>query len=91
MTDVCTETLLNEGQIAGISKKCLDALGFLHSQKIIHRDMKSDNVLLSELSYEFSHDSEALIFRFEESLARMDRKHINAQNALAKEENGMTN
>ena len=37
LTDVVTETVLSEGQIAGICKFCLEALDFLHSQEIIHR------------------------------------------------------
>ena len=37
LTDVVTETVLTEGQIAGISKLCLEALDFLHRQEIIHR------------------------------------------------------
>ena len=37
LTDVVTETVLNEGQIAGICKCCLEALEFLHNQDIIHR------------------------------------------------------
>lgn len=46
LTDICTETVLRVPQIAGICAKCVDALAFLHRRGIIHRDIKSDNVLL---------------------------------------------
>ena len=46
LTEVVMETVLDEGQMAAVAKECIAALDFLHFNNIIHRDVKSDNVLV---------------------------------------------
>ncbi|KAJ1647179.1 Protein kinase [Coemansia asiatica] len=48
LTDVIDNNKMNEMQIATVCREVCRGLNHLHKQDIIHRDIKSDNVLLGE-------------------------------------------
>ena len=47
LTDIVTSLHLTEEQMATVCKQVLEALAYLHRQGVIHRDVKSDSILLS--------------------------------------------
>ncbi|KAA3679165.1 p21-activated kinase 5 [Paragonimus westermani] len=47
LTSIVSRTLMSEQQIATVCRYVLKALAFLHDHGIIHRDVKSDSILLS--------------------------------------------
>uniref|UniRef100_A0A915K327 non-specific serine/threonine protein kinase n=1 Tax=Romanomermis culicivorax TaxID=13658 RepID=A0A915K327_ROMCU len=49
LTDIVTsDQKMDEVQIATVCQQCLSALSFLHQKGVIHRDLKSDSILLSK-------------------------------------------
>ncbi|XP_023804560.1 serine/threonine-protein kinase PAK 1-like [Cyanistes caeruleus] len=46
LRDLIDEIQMSEGEIAAVSRECLQGLDFLHSNHVIHRDVKSNNILL---------------------------------------------
>ncbi|RMB92141.1 hypothetical protein DUI87_31671 [Hirundo rustica rustica] len=46
LNDVIYETHMSEDEIAAVSRECLQGLNFLHCNHVMHRDVKSTNILL---------------------------------------------
>ena len=48
LTDIVTTMHMSEEQMATVCRQVLEALVYLHSQGVIHRDVKSDSILLAK-------------------------------------------
>ena len=48
LTDIVTHSRMDEQQIATVCMACLKSLAFLHTNGVIHRDIKSDSILLAK-------------------------------------------